>query len=55
MNRKLVQYQVLKTAIIDEKTIYLIDMNTWYVVSVSSCQAFAGLVPRHKLYSLCRG
>lgn len=51
-NRKSVQYQVLKTAIIDEKAIYLIDMNAWYVVSVSSCQAFGGLVLRQKLYSL---
>lgn len=50
MNRKLTQHQVLKTAIIDEKVIYLIDMNAWYVLSVSSRQAVGGLVLRQKLY-----
>lgn len=50
MNRKLTQHQVLKTAIIDEKVIYLIDMNAWYVLSVSSRQAVGGLVLRQTLY-----
>lgn len=52
MKRKLTQYQVLKTAIISEKAIYLIDMNAWYVLSVSSRQTVGELALRQKLYSL---
>lgn len=52
INWELAQHQVLKPAIIGEKAIHLIDMNAWYVLSVSSRHAVRGLVPRLKLFSL---